>query len=177
LNFLPEIVYPSSNDFPVQPLRLLIHNTPQVSRKVSENEISGQNGYGNSIYISGADSNAYKEIDDIFFFSCFESPNWQEKMSASDALGRCPFPIADNGVLESHEALSLGRCLHDGPLIEEVVVERVGAFVDAFVEELDFNPAGISARNWQDWLTMQTVGASNGFRGMEVGDISTEMLM
>jgi hypothetical protein len=179
LNFLPYLVYPLSNDFPVQPLKLLIHDTPQVSGKVSKNEISGQNGYGNSIYLSAVDSNVCKEIDDVFLNS-LGGPNWQGIISfaADEPLwGRRPFSIKDNGVLEGHDAFSLGRCLDDGPFIQEVAVERVGASVDAIVEGPDFNSAGVSARNWEDWLQVQTAGASNGFRGMDMGDISTEMLM
>lgn len=97
------------------------------------------------------------------------------------SLGGCPFSITGTGFnrsVEGLETFSLGRCFDDGPLIKEVVVERVGPSLDpAIVEGLEFNSAGVSAWNWEDWLQVQTMRASIGFRGMDMGGISTEMPM
>jgi hypothetical protein len=73
--------------------------------------------------------------------------------------------------------LSLDSCLDDGPLIQGAAMERVRACAVHQIEGPEFNSAPGHARNWEDGLRVQTVGASNSFRGMEMGDISTGMLI
>jgi hypothetical protein len=119
-------------------------------------------------------------IDDIFVNPIYCGSNWHGLVSVYSDMsprGRCHFFITDTELynsVEGYETLSLASCLDDGPLIGGAV--RSASVVNQ-IEGPEFNSAAGHARNWEDGLQVQTVGASNGFRGMEMGDISTGMLM